>query len=101
MGPVLPGGRTEVKQVEFSVPGALAWSERMNLKLAGQNVVIGFKGEPVPPPTGMGEAVRRNSQRLRFSAASPSASRSQSSKMWYPHSVKQQQVNGLAGAFDS
>ena len=49
-----------------------------------QNVAIGFNGDPVPPFTGIGAALTRNIQRFRFAAASPSASRSQLSKIGVP-----------------
>ena len=49
-----------------------------------QNDAIGFNGEPVPPRTGIGDAVMRNSQRPSFSHVSASASRSQLSKICTP-----------------
>src|SRR5205814_3499685 len=53
-----------------------------------QNVAIGFTGEPVPPLTGIGATVNKNSHRLRLAAASLSASRSQLSKMGTPMAIK-------------
>ena len=41
-----------------------------------QNVAIGFNGNPVPPNTGTGAAVSRNSHRLRRDATCATASRS-------------------------
>src|SRR5438270_12994372 len=43
---------------------------------SNQKVAIGLMGEPVPPVTGRGEAVSRNSQRFRLFASSLSFSRS-------------------------
>lgn len=45
---------------------------------------MGFSGDPVPPGTGSGEAVRRNVQRRREAAACPSASKSQLSNIGVP-----------------
>src|SRR5262245_66264320 len=52
-----------------------------------QNVAIGLSGEPVPPVNGIGAAVSRNSQRLRFAAASLKGSRSQLSKIFTPSAI--------------
>jgi len=46
------------------------------IALSAQNVAIGFNGNPVPPNTGTGAAVSRNSQRLRRDATCATASRS-------------------------
>src|ERR1051325_1172742 len=50
-------------------------------------MAIGLRGEPVPPGMGIGEAVIRNAQRLRFAAAAERASRSQLSKMGVPIAI--------------
>ena len=46
-----------------------------------QKVAIGFNGDPVPPPTGNGEAVNKNSQRPSLLAVLLKSCRSQLSKM--------------------
>src|SRR5262249_62187147 len=57
------------------------------IRISNQNEAIGLSGEPVPPVNGIGAAVSRNSQRLRFAAASLKASRSQLSKRFTPSAI--------------
>ena len=49
-----------------------------------QKVAMGLSGDPVPPSTGSGAAVIRNSQRFSRRAVALRASRSQLSKMGTP-----------------
>src|SRR5215471_20750238 len=55
-----------------------------NVRQGFQNVAIGLSTDPVAPGTAAGEAVTRNSQRLRLSASRPTSSRSRLSKMGMP-----------------
>ena len=64
--------------------------------LEPQKVAIGFSGDPVPPSTGSGAAVTRNSQRLSRSESFASSSRSQLSKIGIPIALSVSRCTGWA-----
>src|ERR1700686_4711631 len=57
---------------------------RTQSSVINQKVAIGFNTEPVAKGTAAGDAVTRNSQRLRLAASLPICSRSQLSKIGIP-----------------
>ena len=66
-----------------------------------QKVAMGLSTEPVAPGTAAGEAVTRNSQRLRCSASRPTNSRSQIIEDRHAHGHDREGVNGLRNAGDA